>query len=340
MLPDGRYMLANSQTKEQAILDTLSLTWTSTGSNKADINEEEGWTLLPDGTVLTVDTNNPGDLTHSERYLPSSGSWISAGSTIVQLDDSGSHEMGPQVLRPDGAVFAAGATGYTAVYKPSHNSNKTGTWVPGPSFPDVMGQGQYDVADGPAALLPDGNVLIAASPGVFHPPTHFFEFDGSTLTQVGAPPNAQAFESSYWGRLMVLPTGQVLFTDTTTDIEIYTPTGTFKEAWRPRFEQHPFTLVHGRTYRIYGRLFNGRSQGDAYGDDYQGATNYPLVRITNLASRHVFYCRSFNLSAMGVGNNGREYTNFTVPPEIELGDSQIEVVANGIPSQPRVASIM
>ena len=64
------------------------------------------------------------------------------------------------------------------------------------------------------------------------------------------------------------------------------------------------------------------------------------MRITSLASGHVFYCRSFNLSAMGVGNNGREYTNFTVPPEIELGDSQIEVVANGIPSQPRVASIM
>lgn len=347
VLADGRYMLANCCTKQQAILDATTLSWTPTDTTgtKADSNDEEGWTLLPDGTVLTVDTNNPGDLTHAERYLPSSGSWISAGNTIVKLDDtnvnnSGSHEMGPQVLRPDGTVFAAGATGYTAIYQPPGNINRTGSWTPGPSFPDVVGQGQYDVADGPAALLPDGSVLVAASPGVFRPPTHFFEFDGHSLTQVAAPPNAQAFESSYWSRLLVLPTGQVLFTDTTTDIEIYTPVGTFKEPWRPTIEQGPFTLVHGQTYQVYGRLFNGRSQGGAYGDDYQGPTNYPLVRITNLATGHVFYCRTFNPSTMGVGNNGRVFTNFTVPPDIELGDSQIEVVANGIPSRPKAASVM
>jgi hypothetical protein len=347
VLSDGRYMLVNCCTKQQAILDAQTLTWTATdtGGTKADINDEEGWTLLPDGTVLTVDANNPSNLTHSERYLPSSGSWISAGSTIVKLDDtnannSGSHEMGPQVLRPDGTVFAAGATGYTAIYSPPGNINKPGTWVSGPSFPNVMGQAQYDVADGPGALLTDGNVLVAASPGVFQPPTHFFEFDGNSLTQVAAPPNAQAFEASYWGRLLVLPTGQVLFTDTTTNIEIYTAVGTFREPWRPTIEQGPFTLVHGQTYQIYGRLFNGRSQANAYGDDYQAATNYPLVRITNLTTGHVFYCRTFDPSTLGVGNNGRVYTNFTVPSGIELGDSQIEVVGNGIPSKPKAASVM
>jgi hypothetical protein len=298
---------------------------------------------LPDKTVLTVDANNPADLTHSERYLPSSGSWISAGSTIVKLadtnaDNSGSHEMGPQVLRANGTVFAAGATGATSIYSPPGNINATGSWVPGPSFPNVAGQGQYDVADGAAALLPDGNVLVGASPGVFRSPTHFFEFDGSSLTPVADPPSA-AFQPSYVQRLLMLPTGQVLRTSSSANIEVYSPTGTFKEPWRPTIEQGPFDLVHGQTYQIYGRLFNGRSQGNAYGDDYQGPTNYPLVRITNLATGHVFYCRTFDPSSTGVGNQGRVFTNFTVPDGIEVGNSQVEVVANGIPSMPKAAQV-
>jgi hypothetical protein len=342
VLPNGQYMLANCCTKQQAILDLTTMTWTPTGSNKADINDEEGWTLLADGSVLTVDTNNPTNLTNSERYLPSTGGWITAGSTIVKLDDtnadnSGSHEMGPQVLRPEGTVFAAGATGATAVYQPATDVSPA-FWSVGPSFPDVMGQGQLDVADGPAALLPDGNVLVEASPGVFQTPIHFFEFDGSTLTMVAVPTDAQ-IQSSYQGNLMVLPTGEILFTGFPEIIEIYSPAGTFREPWRPTIEEGPFRLVHGQTYQVYGRLFNGRSGGSAYGDDYQGATNYPLVRITNLATGHVFYCRTFNPDSITPTNNGRVHTNFTVPSDIELGDSQLEVVTNGIPSKAKAASV-
>ena len=339
VLPNGQYMLANCCTKQQAVLNLATMTWTPTGSNKADINEEEGWTLLPNGSVLTVDANNPANLTNSERYLPNTGGWVTAGSTIVKLADtnannSGSHEMGPQVLRPDGTVFAAGATGATATYDTKH-----GFWTVGPSFPDVTGEGQFDVADGPASILPDGNVLVAASPGVFQKPTHMFEFDGNTLNRVADPPNAQN-QSSYFGFMVALPTGEILFTTGSSDIEIYSPAGTFKEPWRPTIEQGPFTLVHGETYQVYGRLFNGRSGGSAYGDDYQAATNYPLVRITNLATGHVFYCRTFNPDSITPTNNGRVNTNFTVPSGIELGDSQVEVVTNGIPSRAKAASVM
>ena len=35
----------------ESILDLTTMTWTPTGSNKADINDEEGWTLLADGSV-------------------------------------------------------------------------------------------------------------------------------------------------------------------------------------------------------------------------------------------------------------------------------------------------
>ena len=151
-----------------------------------------------------------------------------------------------------------------------------------------------------------------------------------------APPNG----SGSTGNLLVLPTGEVLLTTLSPNIEIYSPAGTFDNSWRPTIEQGPFTLVHGQTYQVFGRLFNGRSSGNALGDDYQGATNYPIVRITNLATNHVFYCRTFNTGSITRTNEGRVSTNFTVPANIELGDSQIEVVTNGIPSRPKEASVM
>ena len=50
------------------------MTWTATGSGKFDENDEEGWTLLPGGKVLTVDAyTDIGDPsgTNSEIYDPS-----------------------------------------------------------------------------------------------------------------------------------------------------------------------------------------------------------------------------------------------------------------------------
>jgi hypothetical protein len=86
---------------------------------------------------------------------------------------------------------------------------------------------------------------------------------------------------------------------------------------------------------LSGLQFNGLSQAATYGDDAQAATNYPLVRITNTATGHVFYARTFNHSSMGVATGSTLVTtNFQVPPKIERGASQLEVVANGIPSNP------
>ena len=83
--------MANSLTKEQALLNATTLTWTSTGTGKFDVNDEEGWTLLPDGNVLTVDAyvfQYDAAGTNSEIYNTSTGTWSSAGSTVVQLWDS------------------------------------------------------------------------------------------------------------------------------------------------------------------------------------------------------------------------------------------------------------
>ena len=76
------------------------------------------------------------------------------------------------------------------------------------------------------------------------------------------------------------------------------------------------------------------SQASVFGDELQNATNYPLVRITNLATSHVFYSRTHDHSSMAVASDIPMTTHFDVPPTQELGPSKLEVVANGIPSSP------
>jgi len=326
VLANGLFMLANAGTMEQALLNPTTLTWTPTGKGKTDSNNEEGWTLLPNKQVLTIDTRNG---TNSEVYVPASGTWHSAGSTIVPL--SAGAEIGPAVLRPDGTVFATGATEHTAIYNAS-----TGTWTVGPDFPSSA-EGQLNIDDGPASLLPNGNVLCDTSPNG-GPPSYFFEFDGTNLNEVAGPPNAP-FDGSFYGRMLVLPTGQILFTDGSSDVEIYTSSGSYNPRWAPRIQSAPSTISHGDSYVISGHYFNGFSQGAAYGDDAQSATNYPLVRITNRATGHVFYSRTHDHSSMAVAFGGIVSTYFDVPDDQELGISDLVVVANGIPSSPVTVNV-
>jgi hypothetical protein len=55
VLFDGTFMQANCCTTQAALLNPTTLTWTATGSGKFDVNDEDGWTLLPTRKVLTVD---------------------------------------------------------------------------------------------------------------------------------------------------------------------------------------------------------------------------------------------------------------------------------------------
>jgi hypothetical protein len=278
--------------------------------------------LLPNGDVLVVDVWDP---TNSEVFNPGTSKWSSAGSTVVTLPNSSCVELGPALLRPEGSLFAVGGTSNTAVYTTS-----SGTWAAGPSIPSSQG-----VEDGPAAILPDGNVLIDVGPQspCYSGPSKFYEFNGTTLTAAPASAHA-ASDPTYVARMLVLPTGQVLLTDGTTTVQAYTATGTYQTAWRPTITSVAATLTAGSTSNlIHGTQFNGLSQGAAYGDDAQMASNYPLVRITNTASGHVVYCKTHNHSTMGVATGTTAVsTEFDIPSTIQTGASTLVVVANGIPS--------
>jgi hypothetical protein len=328
VLPNGTFMMGQgaSPSTLQVVFNESNLSWTSIGKGKQDGFSEEGMTLLPNGDVMVVDTENG---THAERYNEATTRWGSAGSTGVLLPSSGGMgivpELGPAILRPDGTVFVGGATPNTSVYYPSASKAGTGFWIPGPTFPTGV------MADAPAALLVTGNVLVITSP-FFASPSTFFEFDGSNFNAVPAPPNA-VNDASFYGHMLELPSGQILFTDFSADVEVYTPAGSYNRAWAPVVTSVPTTLTHGNTYTAFGVRFNGLSQGAAYGDDAQMASNYPLVRITNNGSGHVVYCKTHGHSTMAVATGNRSVsTNFDVPAGIGTGASTLQVVANGIPS--------
>ena len=318
---------------------TLSFTTKSTSTDgKFDDFDEEGWTLLPNGQFLTIDayTNQQSLLTgtNSETYNSSTNSWVTAGSTINQLWDSncqnggGSFEVGPAVLRPDGTVFATGASdcsaGHTAIYNSTNNK-----WTAGPDFASSQAAN-----DAPAALEINGNVIVEVSPssGTFSTPSKFYEWDGTALTAINNPPNVTN-TASYQGHLLVLPNGQVMYTDYSTDVEFLTSQGTFNAAWQPTVTTVDSTLTTGATFTVSGTQFNGLSQANAYGDDFQNATNYPLVKLVNTGTGHVFYAKTHDHSTMAIATGSTVVsTSFDVPSGMETGATTLYVIANGIAS--------
>jgi hypothetical protein len=345
VMANGTFVVAEPGTTNMEELDEIMGAFTPLNpTGKIDPNDEENWDLLPDGTILAIDGHSPSTF---EIYDPFANSWTSRSMPINVSDIStptmtlgNSTEAGLPILRPDGTVLAisANATGQNAAY-----SLATATWTNTPlmNFPPAVVSGNsfaYAVKDGPAALLPNGNVLLMASPvdtkrGNYLSPSHFFELTSSNvLTQMPDAPAATNFPS-YAGRMLLLPTGEVLLTGT--DLAVYSDGGQPQDAWRPQIVYAQSAISPGSAATIAGFMFNGMSQGAHYGDDSQSSTNYPLVRITNGASGHVFYTTTFEHSQMGVvapGSTKYVTTQFMVPTSTELGQSTLEVVANGIPS--------
>jgi len=185
----------------------------------------------------------------------------------------------------------------------------------------------------------NGNVIVMTGPPVFGTGAVFFEWNGKKLTKIAGPPNA-ASDGAYYGHFLELPSGQLLFSDFSTDLEVFTPKGTFLNAWKPEITSVPSTITHGKTYVVKGTQFSGFTNGAAYGDDFQDSTNYALVRITNTGSGHVFYAKTTNPSSFAVQSGAAaESTNFTVPAGIETGASTLQVVTNGIPSDPSSVTV-
>jgi hypothetical protein len=337
VLPNGTYMLANCCTSQGALWNPTTLAWTATGTGKFDANDEENWTILPNGSILTADayifTGTCGR--NTEIYTPSTGTWASAGNATVQLADcTASFEVGLGVLRPGGSVVEFSAIGTQALAYTDIFYTNSSVWATGDQLPTIDGQ-FYTLADAPNAWLTTGNILFAAAPEpAYTVGTHFFEYStANQIAEVAGTPNA-SIDPSYVVNFVVLPTGQILETDFSTDVEIYTPTGTVNTAFAPVIGQLSSTTLNpGGLYLVAGAQLNGLTQGAVYGDDFQSDTNFPLVRITNNATGHVFYAKTSNFSTKLVAPGTISSAQFLVPIGIESGPSTLVIIAQGVPSK-------
>jgi hypothetical protein len=337
LLPDGRVLqnVVNSDTfgrygEYNLIYDPVSNTYTT-----ADLclgqAAESAWTKLPDNSILFTDFGRYS----TERYIPSLSRWIRDAPTPVLLYDTYLYETGPGIVLPDTRVLFLGSNGNTALYTPSGDTT-LGQWSTGFMIPDSNG-----TPDAPAAMMANGNVLFCASPvpnttnedSAFRTPTYFYEFDYRTdsFTQVIAPDGHMALDTiaAYETNMLDLPDGTVLFSvQGFNRYYIYSPSGTPVATGRPTVSE---VDVKDCQYMITGTQFNGISQGAAYGDDWQMATNYPIVRL--VADGHVYYARTSRWNRTGIQTGSLPDTvYFTLPSAVPNGDYGLLLSANGISS--------
>jgi hypothetical protein len=325
VLADGRFLLGNINDQRTAIYDPVAGAWSAAGSIIHSRSSEETWMLLPDGTVCSPDCfDNPG----SELYDTANDQWVDLGNIPVGLVDPG-FEIGPGMVLPDGRAFIVGAEPHSALYTPAGTPGAVGTWAAGPDTPKFGGS-YLVAADAPAAMCPNGHVLCALA-HYWTPPVRFFEFDGTAFNRVTDPGNNGG--TPYDGRMLPLPTGEVLYVNVS--VYLYTPDGGPDPSWKPTISSVSTDLLPGTDYVLTGTQLNGLSTANSYGDECNVATNYPLVRLTFPATGHVAYMRAHDPSTMAVATGTTPVsTHFQVPVSVEKGPAKLEVVANGIASDP------
>ncbi len=336
LLPTGQYLQSNCCSAQTAIYNGPN-SWTASGSVHQGNNDESGYTALWNGKVLTVDTKSASSCgtTHGyELYNPGTGTWACGafGNLPTQLFNSGDEELGAGTLMYNGKVLQNGGNVVaTNIYDPVAD-----TWVVGPTPPQGL-----DQADGPSALEPNGKVLSMMSPGLFESGCHFTEYDPSTNTMVLTVDSAQCpGDSSFYGHLMILPTGQIASTDfNIPTVFLYNYAGSIVSGVAPTIVASANYVAQGSKNNIlYGKQLNGLSENNFYGDDYQAATNYPLIRFTG--GGKVWYALTHDDSNHSIAPGTIGYTKFDLNPAMPVGTYKMEVVTNGIASNPINVSVI
>jgi hypothetical protein len=112
VLPNGKILAGSLTTPNTYLFDPATNTWSFAATKlRGDRSDEETWTLLPDGSVLSYDifsTVSTG-ISTAQRYIPSTNTWVDAGVVPVPLTSSAvGFELGPALLLPDGRVPGPG----------------------------------------------------------------------------------------------------------------------------------------------------------------------------------------------------------------------------------------
>jgi hypothetical protein len=144
---------------------------------------------------------------------------------------------------------------------------------------------------------------------------------------------------------MILPTGQIMFTSTNPAfsnlVSIYTPA----PGLGSRFAK-PIVTSSGNFLRspsknnvIYGYRLNGITQNNAYGDDNQADTDYPLVILVNVGTGNIYFNPTHDESTHSISAIKPMLTYFDIPATVPSGLYELYVIANGIRSDPLVVTV-
>lgn len=369
---------------QTALLNATNLTWTL-GAHTQGALPETGWTLLTNNKVLMVETHTENNQCVTQNFLgyelydPTSNQWTCGGSTpplpLYLAQGYGTDEIGAAVMMYNGSVLQFGGDDThpsTGLYKVGNDS-----WMAGAVPPTDPNTGKTLIqTDGPAVLEPDGNVLGIMSPWLCDQQPNC---NGSCdpVSQCGKPGDCQAVEytpspdgsgigsfqlltgqgrpqmctnhnSSVPGHMLLLPNGQIMLSYYTTQIEIFNPANNSPiSTIRPHIAtQGPLTAPINVPTALFGFQFNGLSQANMFGDDYQAASNFPIVQISEVDAN----CMGAVVSLVPTANDFVPYgspqsnlpnsiqpanetgTYFTIPVGFQTGTYNLSVITNGIQS--------
>jgi hypothetical protein len=328
VLSDGRYLQGNCCTKQTAYFNGPN-SWTAGPSVLAVRNDESSYTALPNGDVLMVDVQNNATCgsSKSTEYLHN-GAWACGPQTTQQLWQQSDQELGSAVLfypsanHPQGGVFQYGGN----VVATNVLDIASNAWATGPTLNNM------DQADGPGALEPNGKVLEMVSPGLFNTGCQFQEYDPVANTLATTANSSQCpSSSSYEGHMMIFPTGQIGSLSFESTIHLYNPVPGVVSGVAPTIIPASNVYLGGSKNNVlYGIQLNGLSENNAYGDDYQMPTNYPLIRFTS--GNNVWYGFTHDDSTHSIAKGTISFTKFDLNPSMPPGTYQMQVVTNGIGS--------
>lgn len=307
-------------------------------------HDEASWLKLPDSSVLYIGINSQ----NSCRYIPQTNRWVNDATVPNNIYDPWGEESGCALMLPNGKAIFFGSSQYNAIYTPSGDS-LPGVWSVAANFPTINGAvvGQVDA---PGAMMVNGHILLAVCPGnsgsndQFRDPVYFLEYNyvKDTFTQVtsiipGLGADSIAGVTSNFANFLDLPDGTVLMGIDQESISkeywVYTPGSGPIPQGIPTI--NTIIPIDCSDYKITGKLFNGISEGAAFGDDWQESSNYPLVRLTH--GNRVYYAKTSNWNRIGaVQTDSLEDTaTFTLPAGLPGGTTySLVVVVNGFASKP------
>lgn len=306
---------------------------------------------LQDGRVLEI-----GATPHTALYNPKTNTWAAGPDVTGTLNGIASpfgSDDAPGAILPNGhVIFAAdaGPSGFTssgnitsgsAVIKGIPSTailqvfwSVSGNGIPGGAYIVSVDSSSQVTISSPATATTSGDAISWG--GTFSNPAELFDFDprSNKIVQVTSalPDDNLPFEGSYPTRMLILPTGQLLFSDDSAQLWVYTSSGEPNPFLRPFITN--ISYMGDGQFKLAGFQLDGQSAGAAYGDDDQMDANYPIIHMVDCRG-NVFYARTFDWSKIGVGDGtGYETVDFTLNPAVTPGDYALIVSGAGISSFP------